>query len=225
MNIDMNTVWLVGAAQLLVFATAILSDRLLASVVESGSISDILVNVSKNVTRMRTSNLVALVETLATIVLGVLFYIVFHEQYKILALVALGFFLAEAISMAVSKIGAFALIPLSQEFVEAGAPKPSYFQTLGDFLYYGVDKQGSHIHNLFFCMGGIIWYSLFLSSGYIPEALAIWGLAGVSLLLIPVLLLIYDRDFAHPVMVVGLVYLPFELVFGVWLIVMGFNLR
>ena len=72
-------------------------------------------------------------------------------------------------------------------------------------------------------MGGIIWYYLFLRSGYIPEALPIWGLAGVSLLLIPVLSLIYDRDFTHPVMAVGLVYLPFELVLGVWLIVKGLS--
>ena len=32
---------------------------------------------------------------------------------------------AEAITLAVSKIGAYALIPLSQAFVEAGAPEPS----------------------------------------------------------------------------------------------------
>ncbi len=223
MNIDMNTVRLLGAAQLLVFVSAILSERLLASVVGSGSISDILVNISKNLTRVRSSNLVALVESLANVVLGVLFYIVFNEQYKIIALVALGFFLAESITQAVRKIGGFALIPLSQEFVEAGAPEPSYFQTLGDFLYHGVERQGYHIHNLFFCLGGILWYYLFLKSGYIPQALSLWGLVSVSLLLIPVLLQLYDRDFTHPVMAVGLLYLPFELVLGIWLIVKGFN--
>jgi len=137
--------------------------------------------------------------------------------------VALGFFLVEAITLAVSKIGAFALLPLSQEFVEVGAPEPSYFLTLGDFLYYGVDRQGDRIHNLFFCLGGILWYFLFLRSGYIPQALAIWGLAAVSLLLIPVLFQLYDRDSTHPVMAVGLLYLPFELVLGVRLIARGLN--
>ena len=90
-------------------------------------------------------------------------------------------------------------------------------------MYYGVDRQGWHIHALFFCLGGILWYYLFLESGYIPQALSLWGLVSVSLLLIPVLLLVYDRDFTHPVMAVGLLYLPFELVLGVWLIVKGFN--
>ena len=223
MNIDADTVRLLGAAQLTIFVAALLSDRLLASVVGSGSTSDILVRISRNVTRVRISNLFALVDSIGIIVLGVLFYVVFSEQYKIIALVALGFFLAEAITLAVSTIGAFALIPLSRAFVEAGAPEPSYLQTLGDFLYYGVDRQAYHIHNLFFCLGGILWYYLFLRSGFIPQALSIWGLAAVALLLVPVLLQLFNRDFSHPVMAVGLAYLPFELVLGVWLIVKGFK--
>ncbi len=223
MSIDMNTVRLLGIAQLIVFVSALLSDRLLASVVGSGSISNILVNISKNIPRMRIANLFALVDSVAVIVLAVLFYIVFNRQYEIMALVALGFFLAEAITLAISKVGGFALIPLSQEFVEAGAPESSYFQTLGDFLYYGVDRQGYHIHNLFFCLGGILWYSLFLKSGYIPQALSLWGLVAVSLLLIPVLMQLYARNSTHPVMAVGILYLPFELVLGLWLIVKGFN--
>ena len=139
MNIDMNTVRLLGAAQLIVFASALLSDRLLASVVGSGSISDILVNISENLPRMRVANLFALVDSVAVVVLSGLFYVVFSEEYKIIALVTLGFFLAEAITLAVSKVGGFALIPLSQDFVKSGAPESSYFQTMGDFLYYGVD--------------------------------------------------------------------------------------
>ena len=223
MSIDMNIVRLLGAAQMLIFVASIIGERLLASVVGSGSISDMLVNISKKVTRMRVSNLLALVNSVGIVVLGALFYIVFNNEYPIIALVALGFYLAESITLAVSKIGGFALLPLSQEFVEAGAPESSYFQTLGDFLYYGVDRQGWNILNLFFCLGGILWYYLLFNSGVIPQALSLWGLVAVSLLLIPVLLLLYDRDFAHPVMAVGLLYLPFELVLGVWLIVKGFN--
>ena len=89
-------------------------------------------NISKNVLQLRISNIVALVDSLAIVFLAVLFYAVFNRQHEIIALLALGFFLAEAIILAVSTIGTFALIPLSQDFVEAGAPEPSYFQALGD---------------------------------------------------------------------------------------------
>jgi len=224
MNTDMNIIRLLGAAFLFVFAASMLSERLLTSAVGSGSISDKLVNISKNLALMRISSVVALVNSLGIVALAALLYAVFNNEYKIIALVALGWWLAEAITLAVSKIGAYALIPLSQKFVEAGAPEPSYFQTLGDFLYTGVDRQGYDIHMLFFCLGGILWYYLFYVSRYIPRVLSVWGLAAVCLLSIPVVLLLYDRDFlARPVMILGVLYAPFELVLGLWLIVRGFN--
>ncbi len=222
MNIDMNTVRLLGAAQLLVFAASMVSERLLISVVGSGSTSDILVNVSKNLNRLRVSNLVALVNSAAILILGVMFYIVFYEKYPIISLVALGCFMAEGITLAMSKIGTYALIPLSQEFVEAGAPEASPYQTLGRFLYNGVDRQGYDIHMWFFCLGGILWYYLLYVSGVVPTALALWGLIAVCLMTIAVLLVLYNPKFS-PAMVVGLLYLPYEVVLGVWLIVKGFN--
>jgi hypothetical protein len=146
MNTDMSIIRLLGVAQLVVFVASMVSERLLASMVGSCPIASILVNVSKNLTRMRISNLVALLNSLAIVVLAVMFYAVFYKQYRIIALVALVCFVAEAITLAVSKIGTYGLIPLSQEFVEAGAPEPSYLQTLGDFLYYGLDRLGYDIH-------------------------------------------------------------------------------
>ena len=152
----MNTVRLLGAAQLIVIVGALITDRLLASALGSGSISDILVNISKNLTRMRISNLAALGQILAIIVMGVLYYVVFYKEYAIIALVALGCFLVAAIASALSKIGANALIPVSQKFVEAGAPESSYFQTLGDFFYYGVDRRGYEIQMLFTGLGFLL---------------------------------------------------------------------
>ena len=213
---------LLGAAQLAVFAGAMLSERLLASVVGSGSVSDILVNVSGNLTRIRISNLVALLTSVAIIVLGVMFYAAFHEQYKIIALVALVCFVAEGITLAVGKMGAYALVPLGQEFVEAGAPEASHFQTLGSFLYYGLDRTGYNVHMLFFCLGAILWYYLLVSSRCIPRTLSIWGLVAICLLTIPVLLVLINRNWTY-LDILALPYAPFELVLGIWLIVKGFS--
>ena len=220
MNTEVGIIRLLGAAQLIVFAASMVSERLLASVVGSAPIASILVSVSKNLTRMRISNLVALVNSLAIVFLAVMFYVVFYRQYRIIALVALICFVAEAIVLAVSKIGAYGLIPLSQEFVEAGAPEPSYLQTLGEFLYQGVDRLGYDIHMLFFCLGGILWYYLLYSSRLVPRPLALWGLVAICLLLVPILLVLYKRG-STPLMVLGLPYAPFELVLGVWLLVKG----
>ena len=223
MNTDLNAIArLLGAAQLAVFAGAMISERLLASVVGSGSISELLVNVSSHLTRVRISNLVALLTSVAIIVLGVMFYLAFYQQYKVIALVALGLFAAEAITLAVGKMGAYALIPLSQEFVEAGAPEASHFQTLGSFLYYGLDRTGYNVHMLFFCLGASLWYYLLYASGCIPRALSIWGLVAVCLLTLPVSLVLVNRNWTY-LDILALPYAPYELVLGIWLIVKGFS--
>jgi hypothetical protein len=224
MNSDKNTVRLLGAAFLIVFVATMLSEALLSAAIGSGNISEMLVSISNNLTLMRISNLVALVNCIGIVVLGVLLYVVFHKQHKIIALVALGLFLAEAITIAVGKIGALALIPLSLEFVEAGAPDPSYYQTLGDFLYYGVDRTAYAIGGgLFFSLGGILWYYLFYRLRYIPRVLSVWGLATVCLVLIKSLLALYDRDLDRliPDVIIGAPYIVFEALIGPWLIVKG----
>ena len=209
MNTDMNTVRLLGAAQLIVIIGALITDRLLASAVGSGSISDMLVNISKNLNRMRFSNLAALGLSLAIVVLGILYYVVFYKEYAIIALVALGCFLVAAIAAALSKIGANAMIPVSQKFVEAGAPETSYFQMLGDFLYYGVDRRGYEIQMLFTGLGFLLVNYLFYISGYIPRAISIWGLVAICLLLIPTVLQLYDREFLPGAMILAIPYAPF----------------
>ena len=111
MNVEANIIRLLGAAQLIVSFASMFSERLLSSVVGSDNTSTKLVRISKDLTLMRVSNVVALVNSLAIVILAALFHTVFGEQYKIGALVALGCFLAEAITLALSKIGTYAHYP------------------------------------------------------------------------------------------------------------------
>jgi len=94
MNADVNTVRLLGAAQVLVIISFLVTEQLLTSVIgfKPGSISDTLVKISKKLTMARISNLVALGQILIIISTGVLYYVVFYKEYKIIALVALGCF-------------------------------------------------------------------------------------------------------------------------------------
>ncbi len=103
-NSGKNIPRLLGAAFLFVFVTG-LSDLLRTRVIGSGSISDILINISDNLTLMRISIMGILVSSIGIIVLAVLLYVVLHKQNKTIALVALGLWLAEAITLAISKIG------------------------------------------------------------------------------------------------------------------------
>ena len=194
---------------MMVIVSFLLTEGLQKSAVGSGSISDILVNISNKLTLMRISSLAALGQTLVIITMGVLYYVVFYQEYKIIALVALGCFLVAAIATVVSKIGANALIPLSQEFAEAGAPESSYLQTLGDFLHNSVDRRGIELYGLFMSLGFLLANYLLFISRAIPRPISIFGLVAISLILIYQVLLLYDRDFLPGAFILALPYVPY----------------
>ena len=215
MSSDKNTPRLLGAVFLIVFVASVTA-LILPQTLFSGSMSDSLVNISNNLTLMRVSILVELVTSIGIVVLAVLLYVVLYKQNKIVALVALGWWLVEAATLAVSKVGTSALIPLSLEYVKAGAPDSSYFQTLGALLY-GIDRWGYDIHMVFFSLGGILWYTLFLRSRYIPWLLSVWGIVAVSLALIGTVMVWFDTEIIALVIPNGL----FEVAIGLWLVVKG----
>jgi hypothetical protein len=218
MNAEKLAPRLLGAAFLFVAVVSLISGLLLMQAIGSGSISDNLVNVSHQLNVMRLGSLGELVTSSSIIVLAALLYIVLHKQNRIIALVALGCWLAEAIFLALSQIGTFALLPLSQNFVQAGAPPHAFYQTLGTFLYSGVYNQGITIHMWFYCIGGLLWYALFYTSKYIPRVISLWGLLAVFVGLIGIVLQVLGYD------VPIFVYLPiglFEVTIGVWLLIRG----
>jgi len=217
-NTHKNAPRLLGAAFLFVFVASLVSGLLLIEAVGSGNISDMLASTSDNLGTMQISIVVGLLTSIGIVVLAVLLYIVLKTQNKLIALIALGWWLAEATLLAVSKIGALALIPLSQDFVAAGSPEASFYQPLGHFLYSGLLKQGDNIHMLFYCVGGILWFYLFLRSKFIPRVLSVLGLAIESVALVGMVLLLVA------VQVDMLVFYPIaalELVVGLWLLIKG----
>jgi hypothetical protein len=209
---------LLGAAFLGVVLTSFVSGVLAMSATGSGSVSQILTHVADNVTLTRLSVLAGMANSVGIVVLAAFLYIVLARQSKVLALIALACWLGEAMFYALQQIGVSGLIPLSQDFVKAGAPDSSYFQTLGEFLYHGVYKLGGTILMFFYCAGGMAWYYLFYKSRSIPRAISAFGLAAVSVGLVGSVLGLLGNDVP---MLAYLPLLPFELTIGTWLLVRG----
>ena len=207
-----------GAAFLGVVLTSLVSGVLNTTATGSGSVSQILAHVADNVTVTRLSVLVGMANSVGIVVLAAFLYIVLGRQSRVIALIALGCWLGEAIFYAAGQVGATALIPLGQDFVKAGAPDASHFQSLGEFLYHGVYKLGVTIHMFFYCVGGLGWYYLFYRSRSIPRAIPAFGLAAVSMGLVGTVLALLGNDV--PILVY-LPLLPFELTIGTWLILRG----
>jgi hypothetical protein len=214
---DKNTPRFLGAAFLIVVVTSLVGG-LFSNAAGTGSISEILVNIANNLTLTRISILGGLANSTGIVILAVLLYIVLRKQSKIIALVALGLWLAEAVFYTIMQLGPLGLIPLSQEFVKAGAPAASFYQTLGDFLYTSLYSQGLTIHMWFYCVGGILWYSMFLKSRYVPRIISLFGLLAVLVGTGGIVLVLIGY------VVPMLVFIPiglFEIIIGFWLLLRG----
>ena len=200
---------LLGAAQLAVIIGSLMMDRLLTPAVDGSNISEVLVNIYHHVSRVRISNLVALAQILAIIILGICYYLLFIKQSQPAALIALGCFALSAFALMISKIGMSALIPLSQDYLGTGLSETGSFHALGKFLYFGIEKRGSEIHMLFLSLGFLLTNYLFYTSRMIPRAISIWGLVAIFLLLIPTVLTLYDREFLPGTVLLALPYAPY----------------
>jgi hypothetical protein len=164
------------------------------------NISETMIEISDNPTTMQMSIVGFLIEAVAIVLLAVLLYTTLKKQNKIIARWAFGLWIIEAVTNAIRGISAFSLLYTSQEYVKAGAPDSSYFQTLGSLFYESTQFSYSALM-IFYCVGGILFYYIFLKSKYVPKVLPIFGI----------------------IVYVFLPILPFELAIGVWLMIKGFR--
>lgn len=207
-----------GAAFLFVIVVSLISGVVLSLPELSGGIAPILEKISQHEALMQLSVIFGLMNGAGIVVLAVLLYTLLKKQRPVLALVALGWWLIEAITYVVAQLGALALIPLSREFIAAGSPANSYYQTLGTLLYNGIDQRAATFHMLFYCFGGLIWYSLFYRSRSIPRWIPLFGVLAVCVGLVGVV----AEILGHTVpIIVFIPLLPFELSIGLWLLIKG----
>lgn len=218
MSTDRRLARFLGTTFLVVLAGSVISE-LLASSVFSGATAETLESIADNTVQMRWSAMIELcITSTGIVVLAVLLYAAVKRQNPLLALVALGWWIAESLTLAISTIGSFLLIPLSETYVAGGSTSPELV-ALGDTLV-GFDHKAWEIHMVFFGLGALIWYSLMYQSRIVPRWLSIFGLAAVGMALISSMVTVAtDLD----LFVWGTPTGVFELTIGVWLITKGFS--
>jgi len=142
-----------------------------------------------------------------------------------LALGSVGFRVVENVFVLIGTLSLLSLLTLSQEFIAAGSPEASSFQTLGTLLLALRDWQLHVITGLAFSLGVLMYYAILYRSNLIPRWLSGWGVLGAVLALAATVLASFTRDFGLESADTYL-HIPIglqELVFAVWLIVKGFN--
>jgi len=116
-------------------------------------------------------------------------------------------------------------LTLSQEFVIAGTPDASYFQTLATLLLAVREWAGGVFATIVFSLSALILNYILYRSKLIPRWLSGWGLIGATLYLGSGFLPLFGRYDSRSTIYLLMEAPTFlqEMVMAVWLIVKGFN--
>ena len=161
---------------------------------------------------------------LSTVFLAMGLYVTVKPIDKNLALLALLFRLVEATMFGLQSLFSFIVLKvfIGSDYTQTfGSSQPSVLVNLCSALY----SDGFIVAGLFFCMGSIIFFYLFLKSTYLPKALSAFGLFGTLLLTITNFADLLLPQF-HKILQFGILPLGVaEITVGLWLLIKGINLR
>lgn len=213
-----NTSRILGAAFLLQATTSLISGLILKLVlVVPGNISETMIRIANSTWLMRANIVGEMITAVGVIFLGAILLSTLRRLNEIIVLVALGFYILEAALLAASRIAAFSLLRISQEYVTAG--HPAYLLTLGDLALGSMDF-GYTLLMLPFCLGAILFYYLLYESRLVPRALSLWGLIAVFPCLVGTLCALFGHAVSFAIFIP---YAPFEFTIGVWIVVKGIS--
>jgi hypothetical protein len=166
----------------------------------------------------------SLVGALCTVFLAMGLYGTVKPINKNLALLALLFRLVEAALFAIQMIFGFVFLKLYTGGDLKSAFSVAQLSALQD-LFSPVYAAGFNIAGIFFCIGSILFFYLFLQSNYIPKYLSAFGFMASLLVAVSTFAMLI---LPQPSRLVQLGWLPIavaEIVVGIWLLCKGVNFQ
>jgi hypothetical protein len=220
---DSSRVNAVVAGVLLILATvaSLLSGPFLAPVTDSGSLGDAAAHQGQ----VAAGVLLAFIAALAAPGIAVALYPVLRRFGEGMSLGAVAFRIMEGVFYAMGMLVLLSLTTLSEAFVDAGSPTDQHFTTLGQTMLAEHHWLVDVALLLAFSLGGLLYYLVFFRSRLIPRWLSVWGIAGVVLLMVAAVLLIFGviTPMSPGQIVLAIPIGLQEMVLAVWLIVKGFD--
>lgn len=222
MTSNKETARIVGVLFIIGTVAGVLSVGFLNPILDN---PDYLIKVTENKNQVIIGALLVLIMGLALAMVPVMVFPIFKKHNEALAL---GYVVfrggLETVTYIAQVICLLLLLPLSQEYVKAGASNAFYFPTLGTLLL-GAKDSIPDITIIVFGLGALMFYYLLYQSKLIPRWLSSWGLIAIILHL--------ATSFLHMFALIGnwstiqvVMNLPIffqEMVMAVWLIIKGFN--
>jgi hypothetical protein len=222
MNTDRKTAMIVGILYIVGTVTGVLSVAFAKPILDA---QNYLVRVSANGSQIVVGALFVLIMGFALAMVPVLMFPILKKQNEGLAL---GYVVfrggLETLTYIAAAVSWLLLPTLGLEFVKAGTPGASYFQTLGTLLLGAADRS-SLMTTFAFGLGALMFYSLLFQTKLIPRWISIWGLIAILMHLTTGLLLLFrlTTEFSTLDTVMNFPIAVQEMVMAVWLIAKGFN--
>ena len=208
---------IVGALFILATVASSLGIFIFSSILDA---PDYLISASANEYQVIVAALFMLIYVVAAIGIAIMMYPILKKLNEALALGYVAARTTEGILFIAYVVILLLLLTLSQEFVKAGTPDASYFQTGGTLLQAASDWALSLGLRLAFALSALILNYLLFSSKLVPRWISGWGLVGAALVFALLLLEFFSINLTE---ILDLPIALQEMVFAVWLIVKGFN--
>lgn len=221
MNPNRKTATLVGVLLILGTAAGILLGALLIPILQD---PDYLTKISANQNMVAAAMILQFTMAFACAGVGISLYPILKNHHEGLAIGSAAFRVMEGINGIIVAICLASLLALSQEFVKAGAPAASQFQTLGTVLKAAFDWVNNVPLLLTWYIGALMYYVVFYKTKLLPRWLSVWGFIGIALSVVYCVLILFGAASSSSTVASGLnaPILLQEMVMAVWLIVKGF---
>jgi hypothetical protein len=196
--------------------------------------SDYLARVFPNKGAVELGSLLWSINNIGIVFIAVFAFRVLRKLDEALAVGYLASRIIEGTIMMVGIAATLLLIPLSQEFLKAGAPHGSWFQTIGDVLKYAKFLGLTELSLPMLGLGGLLFTWMLFRYRLVPRFISMVGLIGYALVFLFSIAGWFDlvdpspgasgtflalpvAVFALPVAVFEIILLPF------WLFYRGFK--
>ena len=184
--------------------------------------ADYLTSLSANANQAAGGVLLWIISAFTSVGIAISLYPVLKEWNAGLALGSVIFRTIEAAFYMVVYLGLMSLLPLSQQFITAGAAARTSLQAIGDLLV-SVHEHAALLGVFAFCLGAFMYYYLFFQSRLIPRWLSGFGIVAIILMMVACVLALFSGNLITSYIPLAAPIAVQEMVLGVWLIVKGFN--
>ncbi len=175
MNTYRKTAILVGVLYIMATVASSLTVVLLTPTLDA---PDYLVRLSANEFQVSLALLLMLVDVFCVVGIGIMLYPILKRDHEALALGFTAARIIEGVLFIVYCIGVLSLLALSREFVRAGTPDASHFQSNGTMMLAISDWAFSLGLRFAFGISALILNYILYQSKLIPLWLSGWGFVG-----------------------------------------------